>query len=192
MFEAVENFAKQYENTIQAVGSLSTLAAVIASLALARASANRTKPRIKASISTSKIHHSSITQSPTYIVAHIVNIGTVPVRIPFSFFLWKMPHWRNRGMLVNPLDAYQVDKLVPQREYPVELPVYSSESFFVSEFEAFKVETARSLETLSALDRFLFRFASVFIRTDDGTLISARLGKRLRKEVIALSKAANV
>lgn len=188
--EAVETFAKEYANTIQALGSLSTLMAVVVSLALAYASAKRIKPRIRSVVTTSRIYHSSIPSSPTYVTAEIVNVGTVPVRIPFSFFRWRMPHRPTRWMLVNPLDAYQDDRLVPQRKYPVELQPYSSKSFFISEIEAFKKETARSVQTLGALDRFFFRFAKAFICTDDGGIFRARVSKGVRNEIIALCKSA--
>ena len=79
------------------IEAISTFAAVVVSLSLALAAQMANKTRLKASVSTSIITHSTQKgkNKPTYDVANITNTGIMPLSIPFSFFHWRAPFKRS-------------------------------------------------------------------------------------------------
>jgi hypothetical protein len=122
-----------------------------------------------------------------YITATITNTGILPLRVPFAFFYWQLPGQKNASVMVNPLDAYATDELVPQRQYPVELLPKATDPFIVSDFATFQATFAEMLREQNFIKRVLYRFVHLTILTDDGRRFRAKIGKDLRREIRRLA-----
>jgi hypothetical protein len=182
----VEAFFAEYEKTISALGAISTLAAVIVSLWLA---GRAEKTRLKAHVSGTMIVHESIdpNKRPKFVSVNITNLGTMPFRIQFSFFYWRVPFCKE-SWLISPLDFFAVTPMVPQRKYPVTIEAKHSESIFLSDKATFQSEMAKSFQRLSWFPVLRAYFIKAMICTDDGTTCEARISKDLKKEIITLVK----
>jgi hypothetical protein len=138
MLNALEELLKEHQHTIAALGALSTFAAVVVSLMLAWRAGRAAQTRLTASVRLSVIMHSTLDPKnpPRYITVSITNTRNMPLRVPLSFLSWKIP--LRRGVwIVNPLDGYATDPLIPQKRYPVEIAPRASETFYVSDLKTF-------------------------------------------------------
>ncbi len=184
MLNAVEEFCRDHQHTIAALGALGTLIAVVVSLVLAWRAGRATRTRLKANVDTSFIAHSTIDPKnpPRYLTVSITNIGIGSLRVPFSFFRWKVPLSRS-FWTVNPLDGYGQDRdsLIPQKHYPVEIQPRASETFYVSDLQTFIQTIERTRNETRGLPRFCLRFIKAIIRTDDGLVFKVRISKGVRK-----------
>jgi hypothetical protein len=184
MFATIEEFCKSHEYTTAAIGAFSTLAAVVVSLALAFLSLRATKTRLRADLAMSIIIHNTLNRNnpPTYLTVSITNIGNMALRVPFSFFRWRLP--MGRGVwLVNPLDSYGTDPLIPRKYYPVELAPRASQTFYVSDVATFKLSVGQMRKGASLIDRVRFRFIKAIILSDDGRTFAAKIRTNVRKHL---------
>jgi hypothetical protein len=184
MFSSLEEFLKNHEHTVAAIEAISTFAAVVVSLWLALASQRANKPRLKASVSTNIIMHSTLNDKnkPTYVVANITNTGIMPLSVPFAFFHWcasfKWGTW-----FITPHDYSASDEWVPQKKYPVEIKPRSSENFFLSEKSMFCDQFREVFATANFFDRCRFYYFKAIVITDDGKIFKVAINRRLRKEL---------
>ncbi len=182
MLNGLEEFCKNHQHTIAALGALSTLTAVVVSLMLAWRAGRVTRTRLKANVDTSFVAHSTIDPKnpPRYLTVSITNTGLGALRVPFSFFRWKVPFSRS-FWLVNPLDGYGKDNLIPQKRYPVEIQPRASETFYVSDLQTFIEMSEKMQNETRGVPRFCLRHIKAVIRTDDGLVFKARISKGVRK-----------
>lgn len=189
MLEAFEQFCRAHEKTIAFLEALSTLSAVIVSLIVAISAGRANKTRLKAWVDIRRIYHPTISPETRlrYITATITNTGILSLRVPFAFFHWQLPGQRNSSVMVNPLDAYNADQWVPQRQYPVEVLPKTTHPFMVSDFATFQQTFSEMLREQSFIKRVLYRFVHVTIVTDDGARFRAKIGSNLRREMRRLN-----
>jgi hypothetical protein len=191
MFSSLEEFVKNHEHTVAAIEAISTFAAVVVSLWLALASQRANKTRLKASVSTIIITHSTLKgkNKPTYVVANITNTGIMPLSIPFAFYHWHAPFKRGTWFIA-PHDYSASDEWVPQKKYPVEIKPRSSETFFLSGKSMFCDQFRKIFVTADFFDRCRFYFFKAMVITDDGKTFKVNMDYRLRKELRELLREA--
>lgn len=180
-----------YPNLIAAIAAFSTFAAVVVSLVIAYMSLRESIPRVKAYADISIIMHATIPrgQEPEYVTIDIVNIGNVPVFFSFSFFQISLP-WVRKHMMVNPLDAFQTNPLIPQIQYPYEIRPRLSHPFWIGELDEFRKNMARALAKKSWLYKLCFRLARVIVISTDGRKFPVKVSARLQRvfdEVASMS-----
>jgi hypothetical protein len=186
----LEDFFKDHQYTIAALGVLGTFSAVVVALfgSVAALRASRTKLAARASINV--IHHSSLQgkERPKYLAVFIRNLGTMPVHIPLGFFHWKLPFKRGHYEVL-PMDYSAQDEWVAQRKYPVEIKARGSEIFFLSKIAMFQDQALYDFMGMSAWSRFRFRFLSAYVIVDEGRTFKVKLDRSLRKELARLRNA---
>jgi hypothetical protein len=91
-----EDFFKDHQYTIAALGVLGTFSAVVVALFGSVAALRSSRTKLKALASINVIHHSSFQgkERPKYLVVSIRNLGAMPAHIPMGFFHWKLPFQR--------------------------------------------------------------------------------------------------
>ena len=115
----MEEFFKNWQFTSSALSAIGTILAVIVSIYLAYRATRNQRSQIRASIRRYAIA-GAITNSPTYITANITNIGLIPIRIGFSFCHIRRP-FKKSGWLMLPLDGFNEDKNIPQKNIHLSL-----------------------------------------------------------------------
>ncbi|MGA7710712.1 MAG: hypothetical protein WCA81_02335 [Rhizomicrobium sp.] len=183
MFEIIEKFCKAHEYTIAALGSVGTLLAVLVSLWLGLLSirASRTHLRAYATITTVVPPGVLAANATQFVTTEITNTGSVPARIPFSYFRLRLPF--QRGVtLFQPCDAF-VGQIIPKRPYPVDLPPNTSVSLFVCDLPQFRKNLAEIKAELSWFGKLRFRWFRLRIMTDDGRWFRIRIDGILRKNI---------
>ena len=96
--------------------------------------------------------------------------------------MWKIPLNRQHAF-VNPLDHYRQDPMIPQRNYPFEIKPRNSETFYISSGELLNRNLLEMHENLPKYKKFLFRWASVHIVTEDDRSFKARISKQVRQKI---------
>lgn len=185
---SLETFFFNYEKTIAALGAVSTFAAVVTSLYLARRSE---KTRLKSYVSGTFITHSSIDPNnrPKFVSVNIINLGSAAIRIPFSFFCWKVPFCKE-SLLVCPFDSFGIDPMIPVRQYPFKVEPKHSESFIISDRETFYTEMKKAFDRFWLFPLLRANFIQAIVCTDDGTVCKVNVSKQLRKELVKYIKGA--
>lgn len=193
MFETIEEFFKNHQFTIAALGAVSTFAAVFVSLMVALWSQRRLRTQLKAEVTTATIVHETLDSQnpPTYCTVSITNTGLMPLRVPLSFLRWKLP-LKRPWMPLSPLDADGTDPLIPQKRYPVEIAPRTTKQFYVSDIETFRKKHAAIFKGSGLIDRIRYRFIKAIILTDDGRQFRARIAKPLCDELTKLRREQTV
>lgn len=192
--ERLDHFLGYYPHVIAALEAISTFAAVVVSLSLAFAAGRSSKTRLTARVSELVFIHPNVPEPrPSYIVARVTNVGILPLRIPLSFLMFKVP-CRKTAWLMMTLDAFPLaqrnlprqklsDRLVPYQNYPVEIAPRANHSFYVGERETFLSSLYDNmLMKMKVYERVLFRFVRVTITSDDGMRFTAKIEKGVRQE----------
>jgi hypothetical protein len=187
MLDDLETFFKAHQYTMAALGVAATFSAVVVSLVVALISLRSNRTRIRASVSVSRILHSTLEgqPTPTYATVHVHNLGILPVNIPFGFFQWKLPFVRERWT-VNPWDYSQGDDWVAQKRYPVAINARDSETFFLASMETFRREMRGIFNGASFFRRWHFRFLKARVVADNGRIFDATVARSIRKELSTL------
>jgi hypothetical protein len=185
---AVESFFSEYEKTIQAMGAISTFAAVVVSLWIANSGS---KIKLRAHLSFSALIHESIDPNnrPEYLTISITNTGGISFRVPWSFFHWKLPFSKVNWM-ISPMDSFGNDIYVPIRKYPFKLEPRHSESFFLADKKTFKDEMRRCFGDLKYFVYLRAHLIKAVIHTDDGTRFVVKLSKTLINELLESAKSS--
>jgi hypothetical protein len=186
---SLEEFLKDHQYTIAALGVVGTFTAVVVALVSSLAAIRTSRTRISARASINVIHHQSLIgkERPKYLVISIRNLGTMPVHIPMGFFHWKVPF--RRGLWeVLPLDYAALDEWVAQRKYPVEIKPRGSDTFFLSDFATFEEYAKKDLVGKSIWSRACSRFLSALVFTDEGRTFRVKFDSSLRKHLAGLRK----
>src|SRR5262249_29762103 len=177
----IEEFFKAHQHTIAAIAAAGTLAAVVTSLVLAwnARRADRTQLRAVANLMT--IFHPTIDPktAPEFLTVSITNQGKWPLRIPSTFFYWKVP-FKLGVMLIMPLDLAS-SRWIPKKNYPTEVAARTSESFYISDLPTFQQEVKRMRGADTFADRIRFRFIKGFVQTDDGETFRVKLSPEIRQ-----------
>src|SRR6266568_8419967 len=183
MLNVVEEFCTNHQHTIAALGALGTLAAVIVSLGLAWRAARANRTRLRASVDMLLVMHSTVDPKspPRYVSVSITNTGNSALRLPFSFFSWKVPFNRDYW-LVNPLDGYAGDAFIPQKRYPVEIQPRASETFYISDAQTFEEMRVKMRKETRGLAKLCIRFIRAVIRTDDGAIFAGTVSRGIRNQ----------
>lgn len=186
----IELFFGKYVNSISALSAVSTFAAVMVSLLLAM---RGEKTRMSVGVTSTFLIHDMIAphNRPNFLSVSITNKGSLPLRVPYSFFCWKVPFCRYRWM-ISPLDSFSgISPFVTQKRYPVKIEPKHSESFFLSDKATFRSEMKKSLTQLP-FPTISAYFIKAEIRADDGTKCYAKISKGIRQEIIKCAKATNL
>jgi hypothetical protein len=185
MWTEVEKLFEVHQHTVAAAGAFGTVGAVIVSLLLAFLARRAHRTRIRVSLSISTIQHSSLKgkEKPRYLTVSIINLGSLPASIPFTYFRWKLPFAR-LDWFITPWDYTPHDTWVPQRKYPFDVAPRKSETFFVSDVDQMR----RVLHGIAkdAWPRWRFRFLRARVLTDDGIFFRAKIDRSVRKELRAI------
>ncbi len=187
MFGAIETIARDHQHTIQALIALGTLSAVIVALLTAYMSHRMNRTRLTAYARTCTIIHDliPIDQRPLLFSVDITNKGNLPLRIPFSFFEWKLPLKRGAWM-PNPLDFFGDQELapgmpLPQKKYPVEIAPRASQTFYVSHVAGLEQNIVEMKASLGWFRKWwASRYVKAFVLTDDGTRVRATISKQVK------------
>ncbi len=185
MMSDIETLFTNYQHTIEAIGAVSTFAAVVASLFLARSS-SKSKIEAYTSIMIFTQGDGVKRDNPHFLTVSITNTGLTPVRIPFAFFCWKFP-FKSGSFLITPLD-YVGANLINRKVYPFKIEAKHSELFFLSDLETLRSEMSKVAQDICP---FQLLFIRAKVGTEDGTVISAKISKDLRKEFKKIAKLPN-
>ena len=179
---SIEAFFSEYEKTSSALAAISTFAAVVVSLWLARHS---TKTQLKANVYRSMVVHDSIAPNdrPRFVCVNITNTGSTPLRIPYSYFQWKVPFHKNYWV-INPFDHSPNNPYVPKREYPIKIEQKYSESFFLSDKPSFHSEMKEGFKDIKYLAKLRGRYIKALVFTDDGSAFKAKISKEVIKDIL--------
>ena len=183
----IEEFFKSHAHTLAALEAVSTFLAVVISLGLSISAQRANRTRIRAQAGIIVVLHSSLQgmPAPTYVTVDITNVGILPVSIPLSFFLWKVP--LNRGAwVVHPLDFTMTDEWVQQKQYPVEIKPRSSKTFTLQTADMFRDTWRKNFAEASFLQRCQFRFLMAEVITDEGRAFKVKMSRSLRSQLRAL------
>jgi hypothetical protein len=176
----IEDFFKAHQHTIAAIGAVSTFAAVVTSLWLARRATRADRTRLKARADLVLIFHAPIDGKsvPKFLKVRITNIGRFPLHIPSVFFYWKVP-FKREFMEVPPLDLTG-SPLIPPQHYPSVISPRASVGFTIWDVDTFKREVKRMRGADTLADRLRFRFIRAFVHTDDGETFKVKLSPEVR------------
>jgi len=187
----IEEFFKSYQHTIAAIAAAGTMAAVVTSLALAFLARRADRTRLRAFASLMTLVHPTIDPktAPEFLRVSITNEGKWPLRIPASFFYWKIPFRRAHRVVLLPLDLAVGQQFwknapsdwIPKKTYPREVAPRTSESFFMSDLATFKTEVKRMRGADTFADWLRFRFINAFVETDDGKTFRVKLSPDVRE-----------
>jgi hypothetical protein len=108
----------------------------------------------------------------------ITNQGKWPLRIPATFFYWKVPFKRAPTVII-PLDLTG-SALIDKKSYPIEVAPRTSEDFFISDLANFKQTVKRMRGADTFADRLRLRFVRAFVETDDGETFRVKLSPQVR------------
>jgi hypothetical protein len=172
MFDALERFTTQYQHAIAAVGVLSTLAAVVVSLWLGLYAVRAHRSKLRALLTVTTLFPHGVA-GPRFVTTEITNVGTLPLRIPFSHFRVRLPLQRGSTMF-QPLDAFG-HELVPKHSYPVTIQPNSSASFFISGEDELRDKLADFRQKLGILGKLRYKWLAFYVLTDDGRWFRCRL-----------------
>ncbi len=190
--ERLEHFLGQYPHLIAGLEAISTFAAVVVSLSLASAARRANNTRLRARVQKSVLVSESLgPQRPTYVTVNITNTGILPLRIPLSFFVLKVPFKRTNWLMMV-LDSFGTDRLIPQKRYPVEIAPRANGSFYVGEVATFRKSFQEMVMSTNGVTRFLFRFARVLVVSDDGLRFKATIDENVRQELKQLAKGRTI
>ncbi len=178
----MEIFFENYQHTIEALSVLATFLAVFVSLYIANLS-TKTRASAYASIKIFSQDGRFDDNKPHYLTVSITNLGITHLRIPFSFFYFRIPFFKDL-LLINQYDAFNVPN-IPKKTYPYKVESKQTELFFISELETFR-EILKSISNNFCGLRL--RFMRAYICTDDGLVIKVRMSKEIRKEIINNTK----
>ena len=160
--DRLEHFLDHYPRIIAAVEAISTFAAVVVALCLAR---RASQTRLTAFLAKQFISDPATTDKPEYLVAFITNTGVMTFYISLSFLVWTRPYRKTTGWQLGfPLDYWATDKLIPQQKYPVELQPKASRHVIISDIATFRQVMRQCLVSQNKLGRFLFRFVRITIQ----------------------------
>jgi hypothetical protein len=172
---------KAHQHTIAAIAAAGTVGAVVTSLWLAWSArrADRTRLRAFANLMIVALTGIDPKAARELLVVGITNQGKWPLRIPTTFFYWKVPFKRTR-MVIMPLDMTG-SALIDKKSYPVEVAPRASENFFICDLASFKetVKSMRGADTFA--DRLRLRFIRAFVETDDGETFRVKLSPGVRQ-----------
>ncbi len=117
---------------------------------------------------------------PTFLSVGITNTGIMPLRIPYSHFVWKnVFQWRGY-MLIRPMDG-SPNEWFPQKHYPIEIAPRASETLYLSSETMFLDEAKRmKAANASFLGKLGIRFIRAYVQTDDGAWFRVKLAKQVR------------
>jgi hypothetical protein len=127
------------------------------------------------------LHANGPQTGPGYLTVTITNIGTFPLRIPYSFFALKLPLSRRGTVwLVLPVDYYGSAE-IPKWRYPVEISPRSQELLMLCDWPTLEGQTKKIWNQLSRFEKARFRFLSWVVCTDDGRVFKAKVSKTVRE-----------
>src|SRR5262249_29396246 len=137
----IEEFFKAHQHTIAAIAAAGTVGAVVTSLWLAYSArrADRTRLRARANL-VSIVHPTTIDpkNAPEYLRVSITNHGKFPLRIPATFFYWKVPFRREVMLITPPLDFVGgFPPMIAKKFYPTEIAPRASDYFILSDMATF-------------------------------------------------------
>ncbi len=167
---AVEAFFADYEKTIAALGAISTLAAVIVSLYLARKSESI---RLRASVAVwTSVEGREITGKAIHV--RVVNVGLRSAFIPAWFFHYKIPFAKN-NIAITPAHNAVAFELLPGKSVLVNL----------QDLEVFHSSMQRVLsQDLKYLIGLRLRLMKGFIHTEGGESFRAKFEPSIKKEIL--------
>ena len=167
MSGTIEAFCTSYEHTIDAVGAISTLLAVVVSLFLAHRATISDNTKLVATLQISTVLHPAINPHPRFFVVSVTNTGKHPIQIPFDFFRWNVP-LRRRQWVILPIDSTGIAGVIPEKTYPFEIKPRSRETFYMSEAGAFVDQMKGIKKEQGRLSHLLFFLKTASVRTTDG------------------------
>jgi hypothetical protein len=178
----IEEFARNYSNTIAATSAAATWAAVVVALWIAQQSS---KPKLKAYVDKT-IHVPSEAQRgrivdqslcEDVITVTLQNKGAVTTYISYWAFMWRFP-WRSISALQNP---YSPDF----RSEPIKLEPGQSVSIILTKDLEMHRETLKGLCKKNKLPEFLKRFIILRVVSQDGRGFTGDFGKSYKKEFLS-------
>jgi hypothetical protein len=186
---SIEQFAADHRNTIAAVEAVSTLGAVLFSLAATWLAQRSKRTHLHASVTKTQIVQAGEAPQdrPRYISVDIVNDGDFALRLPFSFFSWRIP-FSGEFATVNPHDYYGIDAILPAVPYPVEIAPRASHKANVSNLATFRETMMEMMEGIKWFPRLRLRFIQAYVVTEDRGIFKAQLTKNNRDELEQLRK----
>lgn len=164
----IEAYCQAHQYTISAFGSLSTFAAVVVSLWLARRADLANRTRLRASFEVSALLHESLPDRPTFVTVSIVNIGNLPLIVSVGFLRWKL-RFSQEDKLFLPIDRQGIPGVLPAKNYPIRIEPRSSQTFFVSECSEFVKQMQEIKKEFRFFSGFFFYFRKAVIITQDGS-----------------------
>jgi hypothetical protein len=177
----VEEFLRQYPNIIATISAVSTLAAVIVSLAIALWSQRATRTQLTARIYVAHIVTQSIPVDKPYVFVAITNKGSMTLSIPPAFLGWRIPLCWIKWQFAVPIDATTKDRLVAPRSYPVSVAPRTTEFFHVTTPELLKSSLIESYQSCP-WRVYLFRcFVKFVVITADGHQFKVEIAPEIQR-----------
>ncbi|WP_152982788.1 hypothetical protein [Acidiphilium sp. JA12-A1] len=164
----IEAYCQAHQYTISAFGSVSTFAAVVVSLWLARRADLANRTRLRASFEVSALIHELLPDRPTFVTVSIVNIGNLPLIVPVGFLRWRL-RFSPMNKLLLPIDRQGIPGVLPAKNYPIKIEPRSSETFFISECSEFVKQMQEIKNEFRLLNGFFFYFRKAVVITQDGS-----------------------
>jgi len=145
------------------------------------------RTRLRATGSLKCFYHPTLdpTKPPTVLAVTVTNTGSMTLRIPAGFFMWKAL-LKREYMTQPPMEFNQTFPyfaiLGEPHSYPVEIAPRASETFYICEKAGLESEAKRMLRAnKSFLDRLRFWFIRALVQTDDGKMFRVKLSREVRK-----------
>lgn len=187
--DAIEKLLRDYEASIQALSSISTFLALVLSLYFGVVALRTQRPNFRAWLNVNVIlDRANLPEGvePRFIVVTITNKGTVPIRIPWSFFHW-IPRFGREALLITPLSFVaegrgQYDHYAVLRQPPIEVVPGQTETLFLSNEEQHKDAIISVVERSSWFQFQNFRFARPTVYAEDGSKCRVKMSSQFRKQ----------
>lgn len=185
----IEAWLNQYEATFHALSAFSTFAAVLVSLWLGVEALWAQAPRFRAWLTTNVVIDDANLPAgfrPEFVVVSITNKGTIPIRIPWSFFHWK-PRFGRMTMLITALSFVengreQYDHYAALLRTPVEVVPGQSQTIFLANLDQDERTLRQIVETSDTwLEYWNARLARPIVYAEDGTSCWVKISPEYRK-----------
>ena len=185
ILNGIQTFCLTNKDTIAALGTVGTFAAVITSLVLARrADATRVSARAYIGlVPTPGIGKSTLRP---YLMLKVRNLGVMTATLPWTFRSFRPP-FGAKQLPALPVDGHDGDPLVVRKTYPIQLPPRTSAEFMICAMKAFEFTCWNNIGECrrSTLNRIRMRLLGFIVTTDDGRQIRASVDPVLRREMDA-------
>jgi hypothetical protein len=171
----MESFFEGYKYTFSALGAVGTLLAVIISLYFGYRALKTQQTQIKASISIKAL---STPEMPQYIIVEIINVGLMPISIPYWFLTFKIPFSSN-VLFIKPFDGnFNGNLNITQKCYPYIVAPKHSEIFFISEVDSFFKKVNQSEKNINP---WHLKFIKARIHASDGSIFDIKVPDNIKK-----------